>query len=87
MPQLVQKEEIPNLKIIPAFVDNSRKWRNELEYASRLGNEYKGKTAITFETTLGPCEVETTVWSVTEEYLQLKGGIMIPLQSVIQVHY
>ena len=53
----------------------------------RLGNEFKGKTAILFETTQGPCEVETTVWSVTEEALQLKGGITIPLQSVIEVHY
>ncbi len=87
MPRLIQKEEIPDLKLVPAFVDNSRKWHEELQYAARLGNEFKGKTAITFETTQGPCEVETTVWSVTEKYLQLKGGILIPLQSVIQVHY
>lgn len=87
MSRLVQKEEIPSLQLVPAFVDNTQKWREELQYASRLGNEYKGKTAITFETTEGPCEVETTVWSVTENYLQLKGGVMIPLESVIQVHY
>ncbi len=87
MSRLVQKEEIPSLQLVPAFVDNSQKWREELQYATRLGNEFKGKTAITFETTQGPCEVETTVWSVTESYLQLKGGVMIPLESVIQVHY
>lgn len=87
MPRLIQKEEIADLKLVPAFVDNSQKWHKELEYATRLGNEFKGKTAIVFETTQGPCEVETTVWSVTEKYLQLKGGILIPLQSVIQVHY
>ncbi|RYD51686.1 MAG: hypothetical protein EOP52_05750 [Sphingobacteriales bacterium] len=87
MARLVQKEEIPELHLVPAFVDNTQRWRDELQYATRLGNEFKGKTAITFETTLGPCEVETTVWSVTEHYLQLKGGVTIPLHSVIQVHY
>ena len=87
MARLIQKEEIPALHLVPAFVDNSQKWRQELLYATRLGNEFKGKTAITFETTQGPCEVETTIWSVTDNYLQLKGGITIPLQSVITVHY
>ena len=87
MARLIQKEEIPGLQIVPAFVDNSQKWHEELAYATRLGNEFKGKTAIVFETTQGPCEVETTVWSVTDNYLTLKGGVTIPLQSVIRVHY
>jgi hypothetical protein len=87
MSETIAKEEILNYKIIPAFVDNSEYWRNELNYAVRLGNEFKGKTTITFETTQGPKTVETTVWSITDEDLQIKGGTIIPLESLIQIHF
>lgn len=87
MATLIAKEEIPGYKIIPAFVDNTEHWGKELNYATRLGNEFKGKTSITFETTQGPCSVNTTVWSVTDRYLQLKGGMNIPLNSIIEIHF
>ena len=87
MPAVIAKEEIPLLKIVPAFVDNTDRWRRELKYAVRLGNEYKGKTHIIFETTQGPKEVETTVWSLTDDYLQIKGGTTIPLDSIINIHF
>ncbi len=87
MATLIAKEEIPQYKIVPAFVDNSIQWSKELAYAARLGNEFKGKTSITFETTQGPRSVSTTVWSVTDNYLQLKGGTNIPLNSIIDVHF
>lgn len=84
---LIEKEEIPGYVIVPAFVDKSDHWERELQYATRLGNEFKGKTVITFETTKGPRSVTTTVWSVTADYLQLKGGLNIPLRSVIDIHF
>ena len=87
MATLIAKEEISDYKIVPAFVDRSEQWYGELTYAARLGNEFKGKTSITFETTDGPRSVETTVWSVTDGYLQLKGGTLIPIKSVIDIHY
>jgi hypothetical protein len=87
MATLIAKEEISDYKIVPAFVDNTEQWQRELTYATRLGNEFKGKTSITFETTEGPRSVETTVWSVTDGYLQLKGGTLIPIKSVIDVHF
>lgn len=87
MATLIAKEEIPQYRIVPAFVDNSAHWERELSYAVRLGNEFKGKTNITFETTQGPRSVSTTVWSVTDNYLQLKGGMSIPLNSIIEVHF
>ena len=86
MSKLIQKEEIGEYELVPAFVDNTQKWTDQLKYAVRLGNEFKGKTTITFETTKGPRAVETTVWSVTENYLMLKGGVAIPLRSVIDLH-
>jgi len=87
MATLIAKEEIPSLKLVPAFVDKTAEWQKDLGYAARLGNEFKGKTTITFETTAGPHTVETTVWSVTDDSLQLKGGTLIPLRSIIDVHY
>jgi hypothetical protein len=83
----IVKEDIPGLKIVPAFVDRTEQWKTELDYAVRLGNEMKGKTAITFETTRGPQTVETTIWSHTGNYLQLKAGMMIPLNSIIDIHF
>jgi len=87
MPLTIAKEEIPQLKIVSAFVDRTEFWKEELMYAARLGNEFKGKTVITFETTQGPKTVETTVWSYTDKYLQLKGGMVIPLAALIDIHY
>lgn len=87
METLIEKEQIPLYKIIPAFVDQSQHWEREMQYAARLGNEFKGKTIITFETTQGPRSVNTTVWSVTNNYIQLKGGLNIPLNSVIDMHF
>jgi len=87
MATVIAKEDIPLYKIVPAFVDNSDYWRHELEYAVRLGNEYKGKTNIIFETTQGPKEVATTIWSLTDTYMELKGGMVIPLNSIIEIHF
>jgi len=87
MPTLIAKEDIPHYRIVPAFVDNSEIWKEQLTYAVRLGNEFKGKTTITFETTQGPTSVETTIWSLADDYLQLKGGMLIPLNSIIDVHF
>ncbi len=83
----IAKEEIPSLKIVPAFVDQTAHWNRELDYAVRLGNEMKGKTTITFETTRGPQTVETTIWSHTEDCLMLKGGLTLPLNSIITIHF
>jgi hypothetical protein len=86
MPTLIAKEQIPELRIVPAFVDRTKEWLNQLTYSCRLGNEFKGKTVITFETTSGPRAVETTIWSVTDNHLTLKGGLDIPLSSVIDLY-
>ena len=87
MAAVVEKETIPDLNIIPAFVDNSEYWQKTLSYAVRLGNEFKGKTRITFETTQGPKAVETTVWSVAGGFLQLKAGMFLPLKSIIDIQF
>lgn len=86
MTALIAKEDIGQYRIVPAFVDRSPFWMNQLQYSCRLGNEFKGKTVITFETSRGPRAVQTTVWSVTDNHVTLKGGVEIPLNSVIDLY-
>jgi len=85
--ELIQKEAIEVKKIIPAAQNHTEELRSKLNSAQRLGNEFKSKADITFNTKEGPKTVNTTVWSVTENYVQLKNGIHIPLNSLIDIDY
>lgn len=58
---------------------------HDLEQAMLLGNAYKGKIKIVFATTEGPRFVETTVWAATEKNIALKGDVIIPVHSIIEV--
>lgn len=84
---MILKEEIGQYHIVHAQEDQSEHWKQELSYAVRLGNEFKGKTTITFETSEGSRTVQTTVWSLTDNYIVLKGGITVPLYSITEVHF
>jgi len=85
--ELIEKESIEINRIIPAEQNHTEELRNKLNSAQRLGNEFKSKADITFNTNEGAKTVTTTVWSVTEKYLQLKNGIHIPLNSLIDIDF
>jgi len=85
--ELIEKEEIDVTKIIAADTNLSEEIINRLASAPRLGNEFKSKATITFNTIEGPKKVSTTVWSVTEKYIQLKNSVHIPIKSVIDIEY
>ncbi|RZL16119.1 MAG: hypothetical protein EOO89_12045 [Pedobacter sp.] len=85
--ELIEKESIKVSDIIPADQNHTEELRGKLNSAQRLGNEFKSKADITFNTTKGPKTVNTTVWSVTESYIQLKNGIHIPLNSLIDIDF
>ena len=85
--QIIEKERVNDFKLISAEVDKSTMLQDKLKSALRLGNEFKSKTTIAFQTTDGPKRVETTVWSLTDNYLQIKGGVLIPLKSIIEIDY
>lgn len=87
MAMKIEKEKVGALHFVAAVPDQSAKWKREMDYAVRLGNEHKGKTSISFVTEEGTFQVETTVWSATEQAIQLKGGIMIPLKSITDIHF
>lgn len=84
---LIEKENIQHYKIIHAERDRSKELHDKLVAAQRLGNEFKSKVSVLFQTDAGPRRVETTVWSATEKYIQLKNGIHIPLYSIIEIDY
>ena len=84
--ELIQKEEVVNYHFLPADLKKTEVTKDKLERALRLGNEYKSKTFITFQTDQGPKRIETTVWTLTDEFIQIKGGVTIPLKSLLDIH-
>ncbi len=83
----IAKEDILKYRIVKAPEDHTVELYKKLENALRLGNGFKGKVNIIFQTQEGTKRVETTVWALTELSLQLKSGIMIPLKSLIDIEY
>lgn len=85
--ELINKEDLNKYKVIDAPTDHSSDLRSKLQSALRLGNEFKSKTNIVFMTDQGPKRIETTVWSLTDKYLQIKSGVLLPLKSLIAIDY
>ncbi|HWL00503.1 MAG TPA: hypothetical protein VNQ55_11165 [Parapedobacter sp.] len=85
--ELIPKEDIPKYKLSRASEDHISELRQKLRGAVRLGNEFKSKATITFQTVDGPKRVETTVWTLTEDALQLKNGVVLPLRSLLDIDY
>lgn len=82
--KLIEKEEVLNFRFAKANV-SPELTQAKLDRAVRLGNEFKGKSQILFMTEDGPKKIETTVWSVTENYLQIKSSVSIPISSLIDI--
>ncbi len=85
--ELIEKEAIEVDEIIPAATMLSEELLNKLSTTSRLGNEFKGKVTITFNTKNGAKKVSTTVWAVTEKFVQLKNNIHIPIKAIIDLDF
>jgi len=85
--EIIEKEAIEVQKIIPSVTALSEDATNRLASAQRLGNEFKAKATITFNTTEGHKRVTTTVWAVTEKYIQLKNNIHIPIKCIVDIDF
>lgn len=85
--ELIEKEDVKKYKFLEAYKEDVELQVEKLNGAVRLGNEFKSKAYITFQTEEGPKKIETTVWSVTDKFLQIKNGVLIPLTSLINVQY
>lgn len=89
---LVEKEQIPLFRFGEEDVlktPEARKKRMwDLNRASTLGNAYRGKVEITFQTKEGSQKrVDTTVWCVDDRFLTLKAGCAIPTTSIIGIEF
>ncbi len=85
--ELISKEDIPKYKLARASEDHITELLQKLQGALRLGNEFKSKATITFQTVEGPKRVETTVWTLTDDALQIKNGVVLPLGSLLDIDY
>ena len=85
--ELIAKEQVQDYKFLDAPKDEVSLEANKLNGAVRLGNEFKSKAYITFQTDQGPKKIETTVWSVTDKYLEIKNDVLIPLKSLMDIQY
>ena len=85
----IAKEQVNQLRFPSNEVlsnrDDIKKRRMDLERALTLGNLEKGKVQIIFEDDGGLKMVETTIWSLTDERIILKGDTGIPMRRVVQV--
>ncbi len=89
--RMIEKEAVQGLKFPTQDVLGSFEVREErrrkLEQARTLGNGYKTKVKILFQTTEGPFKVETTVWDASENQILLKAGVWIPVHAILDVEY
>ena len=63
----------------------ARKWK--LERALKLGNLFKHHVEVIFINQHGErLKTTATIWAVTEAYVVLKGGKVIPINSICDIH-
>lgn len=87
---IVQKEQLMDVCYLKTEVLPELLMRKNREYklnrASILSKIDHIKIRITFKTEQNLLfQVETTNWAVTKEFILLKGGIAIPVQSIVDI--
>ncbi len=86
---LVEKETIasynfPNSDVL-IDIEEKKQRKRDLNLAVQLGNIFKQKVRIFFSDDQSAKCVETTVWMVSENYISLKNGTIIPVQRIKSV--
>jgi len=57
----------------------------KLYMAMLIGNHYQNNVKIVFNTEDGETEIESRIWARTDKYIVLKGGMFIPINSVVDI--
>ncbi|MBN3584284.1 hypothetical protein JYB64_17945 [Algoriphagus aestuarii] len=88
--ETIEKEHLAQLffskkEVLPDI--NSQKIRQAKLYRSQtLGNLLQTKVHLTFEAADGHIyQIYTTVWAVGNDYISLKGGLTLPVCSIIEI--
>jgi hypothetical protein len=92
MVKRIEKEQLGEVQFAPARAPGVTASQvptrtSLLERAQQLGNMVKHKVFIQFQTTDGPMEVHTTIWDVSREFVGLKRGAAIPIESILDVRF
>lgn len=84
----VEKERLQEIQFFNVE-PHSKKEKNQLHKSLHLGmllgNIYRNKVKIYFESAEGQKMVETTIWAVTDKNVVLKGGVIIPITALHKV--
>ena len=59
--------------------------RKQLIRALKDGNLNKTKYNIVFHSTSGVLKIKSTLWMVGEKYIGVKGNVVIPISSILDV--
>ncbi len=88
--EIITKEQISNFQfskkeVLPTKEDQKIRMAG-LQRAQTLGNLLQSKVKITFETADGFFyQVETTIWAVGNDFISLKGGMVLPISAIHKV--
>ncbi|MFC4873362.1 hypothetical protein [Negadavirga shengliensis] len=87
---VIEKENIPNLTFSRREVlskpEAIKQRMYDLYRSQILGNISQGKVWITFETSDSSLyKVNTTIWAVGEKFINLKRGIVVPINAIHQI--
>ncbi|WP_158856797.1 hypothetical protein [Lunatibacter salilacus] len=86
----IEKESIKDLsfsrKEVLLDIDSQLMRNHDLHRAQILGNLSQGKVSIWFETANQKLyRVDTTIWAVGSQFITLKGGTAIPINSIVKI--
>lgn len=62
-----------------------REMKLQLMRALKNGNINKQKYQIVFHSTSGVLKIKSTIWMVGEKYIGVKGNVVIPIHSILDV--
>jgi len=77
--------QYPIVDVLKSRIDRLRR-RSALYNAMLLGNTFKRKVKILFNTSKNKFFIHTTVWYVGKDFVTLKGGRVVPISSIYKIH-
>ena len=68
------------------YVQEQIKMKDQKLYMAMLmGNNYYNNVRIIFNTEEGESEIVSRIWARTDKFIVLRGGVFIPINSVIDI--
>lgn len=85
-PELIEKELISQLSFKnPTTFKQHPDIMKQIENATMLGNSFHGKVSIIFYDDEGLKSVQTTIWAHGTKFINLKGGLWIPINRIVEI--